>query len=91
MHLGQLKDGRLLGVEVKRPNGALVSDERAHFLALVRAAGGVAFVAKDCRDVFRKLGRRGKENQAVQYPGTLRACSPYMTQLPTSLPSSTKV
>jgi hypothetical protein len=42
--LGQLKDGRLLGVEVKV------------FLERIRAAGGVAFVARDLRDVARELG-----------------------------------
>lgn len=52
--LGQLKDGRLLGVEVKGPAGKL-RPEQAVFLDRVRAAGGVAFVARDCRDVLREL------------------------------------
>ncbi|GAO21244.1 vrr-nuc domain-containing protein [Alicycliphilus sp. B1] len=30
--------------------------EQALFLARIRAAGGVAFVARDCRDVLRTLG-----------------------------------
>ena len=55
--LGQMKDGRLLGVEVKRAKGGRVSDEQRHFLALIKQAGGVAFVASDCRDVFKELGR----------------------------------
>jgi len=53
--LGQLKDGRLLGVEVKGPAGRL-RPEQAFFLERVRVAGGVAFVARDCRDVLRELG-----------------------------------
>ena len=53
--LGQLKDGRLLGVEVKAKAGRL-SPEQAVFLERIRAAGGVAFVARDLRDVLRELG-----------------------------------
>lgn len=30
--------------------------QQALFLARIRAAGGVAFVARDCRDVLRELG-----------------------------------
>lgn len=52
--LGQLKDGRLLGVEVKAPNGRLRCAQ-AVFLDRIRAARGVAFVARDCRDVRREL------------------------------------
>ncbi|MBI4740398.1 MAG: VRR-NUC domain-containing protein [Betaproteobacteria bacterium] len=52
--LGQLKDGRLLAVEVKSPNGRL-RPEQAEFLSLVRRFGGVAFVARDCADVAREL------------------------------------
>jgi hypothetical protein len=53
--LGQLKDGRLLGVEVKAQAGRL-RPEQAVFLARIRGAGGVAFVARDLRDVLRELG-----------------------------------
>ena len=52
--LGQLKDGRLVGCEVKGPTGKL-RPEQAEFLDRIRAAGGVAFVARDCRDVMREL------------------------------------
>lgn len=52
--LGMLKDGRLLAVEVKAPGGR-VRPEQAEFLSLVRRFGGVAFVARDCRDVSREL------------------------------------
>jgi hypothetical protein len=52
--LGQLNDGRLLGVEVKGPAGKL-RPEQAVFLDRVRAAGGVAFMARDLRDVLREL------------------------------------
>jgi len=56
--LGQLKDGRLLGVEVKGPTGRL-RPAQAVFLDRIGAAGGVAFVARDCRDVLRELSSRG--------------------------------
>jgi hypothetical protein len=52
--LGQLKDGRLLGVEVKSPAGKL-RPAQVVFLERIRAAGGVAFLARDCRDVRREL------------------------------------
>ena len=52
--LGQLKDGRLLGVEVKAKAGRL-RPEQALFLERIRCAGGVAFVARDCRDVREQL------------------------------------
>ena len=56
--LGQLKDGRLLGVEVKAAKGKL-RPEQAVFLERRRTAGGVAFVARDCRDVLRELNSGG--------------------------------
>jgi hypothetical protein len=52
--LGQLKDGRLLGVEVKSKTGRL-RPEQAVFLERIRLSGGVGFVARDYRDVFRVL------------------------------------
>ena len=52
--LGQLRDGRLLGVEVKAPTGKL-RPEQTIFLERIRGAGGVAFVARDLRDVLREL------------------------------------
>ena len=52
--LGQLRDGRLLGVEVKAQAGRL-RPEQAVFLERIRGAGGVAFVARDLRDVLREL------------------------------------
>jgi len=52
--LGQLRDGRLLGVEVKAPKGKLRT-EQAIFLERIAGAGGVAFVARNCCDVLREL------------------------------------
>ncbi len=52
--LGMMKDGRLLACEVKAPGGRL-RPEQAAFLELVGAAGGLAFVARNCRDVFDAL------------------------------------
>ncbi len=53
--LGQLKDGRLLGVEVKAAKGR-TSPEQVAFLDRIRAAGGMAFIARDLGDVVRELG-----------------------------------
>lgn len=53
--LGQLTDGRLLGVEVKASTGKL-RPEQAVMLERIAGAGGVSFVAHDCRDVFNQLG-----------------------------------
>ncbi len=58
--LGQLKDGRLLGVEVKGPTGRL-RPAQVLFLERIRAAGGVAFMARDCRDVLREVEKQSKE------------------------------
>jgi len=52
--LGQLRDGRVLACEVKAKSGRL-RPEQSIFLERVRGAGGVAFVARDCRDVLREL------------------------------------
>lgn len=46
--LGQLCDGRLLGVEVKGPTGKL-QPEQAVFLERIRASGGVGFMAREYR------------------------------------------
>ena len=54
--LGQLRDGRLLGVEVKASKGKL-RPEQTIFLERIRRAGGVAFMARNCRDVMRELGK----------------------------------
>jgi hypothetical protein len=53
--LGQLNDGRLLGVEVKAAKGRIRPEQLAH-LERINRAGGVAFVARDLRDVLRLLG-----------------------------------
>lgn len=53
--LGQLTDGRLLGVEVKAPKGR-PSPEQVAFLVRINQSGGVAFVARNCLDVVAVLG-----------------------------------
>ena len=57
--LGQLNDGRLLGVEVKGPTGKL-RPEQSVFMERIRGAGGVAFMALDCLDVFCELEKAGR-------------------------------
>ena len=52
--LGQLKDGRFIGVEVKASKGKL-RPEQTIFLERIRRAGGVAFMARNCRDVMHEL------------------------------------
>ena len=54
--LGQLKDGRLLAVEVKKPKGSKLSSDQAYFLEMVRTHGGVSFVATSLHDVLENLG-----------------------------------
>ena len=53
--LGQLRDGRFLGVEVKAAKGR-ASPEQVAFLERINAAGGVGFIAHSLRDVVRELG-----------------------------------
>ena len=53
--LGMLHDGRFLAVECKSPTGRL-RPEQTVFLERINKAGGVAFVARGCRDVFNALG-----------------------------------
>jgi len=53
--IGQLRDGRFLGCEVKGPTGRL-RPEQTLFLARINGAGGVGFMARDLRDVMRELG-----------------------------------
>lgn len=48
--IGQLRDGRFLAIEVKRPGGT-VTEDQVEFLAKVQRANGVAFVAHSLDDV----------------------------------------
>jgi hypothetical protein len=52
--LGMMRNGRFLAVEVKGPTGR-ASPEQTLFLARVSAGGGVAFVARNCKDVHLHL------------------------------------
>jgi hypothetical protein len=52
--LGQLRDGRLLAIEAKRPSG-IATDTQEAFLECVRANGGVAVVARSVDDVLEAL------------------------------------
>lgn len=54
--IGQLRDGRFLGCEVKSATGR-ARPEQTLFLARVNQAGGLGFVARNCRDVFAALGQ----------------------------------
>jgi hypothetical protein len=54
--IGQLTDGRFLGIEVKRPSGRVSEDQQA-FIAKATKNHGVAFVARSVDDVFRVLDR----------------------------------
>ena len=58
--LGQLKDGRLIGVEVKSKTGKL-RPEQSFFLERIRLAGGVAFMARNCLDVIYELDKAGRK------------------------------
>jgi hypothetical protein len=52
--LGQLKDGRLMAIECKRPGGKL-TDEQAAFLTTVNAHGGLGIVADSVDTLLRYL------------------------------------
>jgi hypothetical protein len=52
--MGQLKDGRFLGIECKRPSGK-VSPEQAAFIEKSAKYHGVAFVARDVQTVWEVL------------------------------------
>jgi hypothetical protein len=52
--LGQLRDGRIICVEVKAPDGELMDHQR-DFLNEVRLHNGVAFVARSIDDAEREL------------------------------------
>lgn len=49
--LGQLVDGRLLAIEIKKPSGG-VSPEQREFLDIVQKYGGVSGVARRVEDVI---------------------------------------
>lgn len=52
--IGQLVDGRMLAIEVKRPSGRVTDDQEA-FINLVKNSGGCAFVARSVAEVFAEL------------------------------------
>jgi hypothetical protein len=52
--VGQLKDGRFLGIECKRPSGK-VSPEQQAFIEKSAKYHGVAFVARDVQTVWKIL------------------------------------
>lgn len=54
--MGQLTDGRLLAIEVKKKGGK-VSPEQAVFIQAVEAANGVGLIAYSVDDVIERLGK----------------------------------
>lgn len=52
--LGQLRCGKTLAVEVKRPSGT-TTPEQVAFLDCVNANGGLALVARSADDVWKAL------------------------------------
>lgn len=52
--LGQMRDGRVIAIEAKRPSGEPTPEQIA-FLACVRANNGVALVARSVEDVLEAL------------------------------------
>jgi hypothetical protein len=56
--IGLLPGGKFLAVETKAPAGRLSPDQR-QFLADVKALGGMAIVARSCRDVEAALMEAG--------------------------------
>jgi hypothetical protein len=66
--LGQLPDGRLLALEVKRPSGR-VSDAQARFLDVVVAGQGVGAVVRSVADVERLAAGWRYDNWPIHEPG----------------------
>ena len=52
--VGQMIDGRFLAIECKAPKGKATPEQSA-FISKINSNGGVAFVARNCADVFREL------------------------------------
>jgi hypothetical protein len=52
--VGQMVDGRMLAIEVKRPSGRVTEDQKS-FIGMVQNSNGVAFVARSVADVFAVL------------------------------------
>lgn len=55
--LGQLPDGRALGIEVKRPSGKLTADQDA-FITRANKHGALMFVARSGADVLDVIAPR---------------------------------
>lgn len=54
--LGYFKgSGRILAIEVKRPNKSTTSKEQKEFIEEVNSNGGLAFIATSVEDVAKKL------------------------------------
>lgn len=51
---GQLRNGRRLEIEMKRP-GEQPTDDQKEFIAMVNIAGGLAFIARSIDDVQEAL------------------------------------
>ena len=62
--IGQLRDGRFLAVECKRPVGGTVTDDQMAFIERVRGANGVAGVVRSVEDVQALLSS-SRESRAA--------------------------
>jgi len=63
--IGQLRDGRFLAIEVKRPGGEL-SEAQVEFLGKVDRHRGVAFVAHSLEDVQTRFAVMAKGSNATR-------------------------
>lgn len=52
-------NGRFVGIEVKRPEGGILSELQKLKLKLIEKAGGVGIVARNISDVSERLKREG--------------------------------
>ena len=55
--VGQMTDGRFLACEVKSPSGKPTAEQSA-FISQINSNGGLAFIARNCADVFKNLGEK---------------------------------
>jgi len=57
--IGMTKDGRFLGIEVKRPKKGVVSDEQVAFHEKIKLNGGIIIIATELSDVVVGLKNAG--------------------------------
>lgn len=74
--LGQVRGGKLLAIEVKRPSGKTSSEQKA-FLLKAEANGAIAFVARSVADVFEVLDGVMRDQNSAN-GNAAKGCNPVL-------------